>query len=707
MKGGNFLIKSNPTITLIKDLLIDILDGTTRDDILRKITSYFVSRLNLDRCSIYLFDEEGNYLKSEVNYVNGEFVKLDVIFLLDDISIVVNCFKESKTIVVENAETHPITSKELVRKFGDKTLFAVPILFRNTRLGVAVLGWTGEFHSVTPDELDKAREIAEFLGIIISVHTIMEREKVNRRRAVEFQHIIDELYRMSEIIQRVSISERLREILLKAKNAIGFDRINVFVSSPDGRWLECIASTEQDVIVDPIKIPLDGRGGGLSKSFLKRTDVYFNGIGNLPRELRIKEPYSKIEAIRSRNFIITPIIIGKETIGVIGADNKFSKRPIGPDSIEILKIFASYIAYTIENYKLFEKILEEKKEWSETFDAIEDPIFIADAEYKILRANAAFIRKAGLSKEDVLLKRCYDVFCKRGSPLDECPLTVFLRDQGRRRSEFELDMDERSYVVSVFPVIGKQGIAEKFIHVARDITDYKKLREELFHAEKMASMGRLLSSISHEINNPLTSIIGFTYILSKDEEDESRRAFLEVIKKEAERAAKICKDLLLMGRKEREEKTSGNVNDLLGEIVKLRTYHWGINNITVHCDLDASIPDTVADFHRLRQAFFNIILNAEDAIKEHKKRGNIRIKTRHDPLNGKINIEISDDGCGIPASLLSKIFEPFFTTKDVGKGTGLGLSLSHYIIKQHGGDIHVTSQPGEGSTFFITLPLQK
>ncbi len=707
MKGRNSLTESNTTLTLARNLLLDILDGVSREDILRKIASYFVSRLNLDRCCIFLFDEEGNYLKSEVNYVNGEFVKLDIIFLLDDTSLVVNCFKEGKTIVAENAETHPITSKELVQKFGDKTLFAVPVLVRDKRIGVAILGWTDELHSVSADELAQAKEISELLGIVLSLHIIMERERVNRRRAVEFQRIIDELYRMSEIIQRVSISERLREILLKAKNAIGFDRINVFVSSPDGRWLECIASTEQDVIVDPIKIPLDERGGGLSQSFLKSMDVYFNGIGNLPHELRIKKPYSEIGAIRSRNFIITPIIMGKETIGVIGADNKFSKRPIGPDSIEILKIFASYVAYTIENYRLFEKTLEEKREWSETFDAIEDPIFIVDAEYRILKANTAFIRKTGLSKEDALLKRCYNVFCKRESPLDNCPLTLFLKDQGRRRSEFELDMDERSYVVSIFPIIGKQGIAERFIHVAKDITDYKKLREELFHAEKMASMGRLLSSISHEINNPLTSIIGFAYILTKDEEDESRRAFLEVIKKEAERAAKICKDLLLMGRKEREEKTRGNINDILGEIVKLRTYHWGINNITVHCDLDTSVTDTIADFHRLRQAFFNIILNAEDAIKEHKKSGNIRIKTRHDPLNGKINIEISDDGCGIPAPLLSKIFEPFFTTKDVGKGTGLGLSLSHYIIKQHGGDIHVTSQPGEGSTFFITLPLQK
>jgi len=209
--------------------------------------------------------------------------------------------------------------------------------------------------------------------------------------------------------------------------------------------------------------------------------------------------------------------------------------------------------------------------------------------------------------------------------------------------------------------------------------------------------------ISHELNNPLTSVIGFSQLLMEKEIDEETKSDLTIIYDEAQRAARIVKDLLTFARKHLPVKQPNQINRIIEDVLKLRTYEQKVNNIEVIQRLDAELPEIMVDFFQMQQVFINIIINAEYFMIEAHKQGKLTITTERKDNN--IRISIADDGPGILPENLKKLFNPFFTTKEVGKGTGLGLSICHGIVTEHGGKIYVESEPGKGATFVIELPI--
>ena len=227
----------------------------------------------------------------------------------------------------------------------------------------------------------------------------------------------------------------------------------------------------------------------------------------------------------------------------------------------------------------------------------------------------------------------------------------------------------------------------------------------LLHSEKMALMGQVVAGIAHELNNPLTIVIGNIQLMMTRELNEKNVQSLTRIKDGAERASKIVKNLLTFARQEKPERKPTDVNLVLKKTLELRAYELKVSNIEVSTDLSPDLRDTMADPHQLQQVFLNLIVNAEQAMIEAHGKGLLRLSTRSEP--GKILIFISDDGPGIPRENLQRIFEPFFTTKPVGKGTGLGLSICQAIIGEHGGRIDVESTVGRGTTFIIELPVQR
>ncbi len=257
------------------------------------------------------------------------------------------------------------------------------------------------------------------------------------------------------------------------------------------------------------------------------------------------------------------------------------------------------------------------------------------------------------------------------------------------------------------------GKVEKVIVVSRDITGAKDTAEkqkalemQLFQADKLNSLGKTISGVAHELNNPLTGIMGFCQLLLRDEaiqENSRHREDIETIFREAERCQKIVRNLTTFARKHKPEKTFIGLNGLIEDSLRLQGHQLNLHNIAVSKELAPDLPKTMADFHQLQQVLMNLIGNAQDAMGQQSREKHIAIKTRK--IGGFIRIEISDSGPGVPEECIENIFEPFFTTKEPGKGTGLGLSISFGIIAGHGGRIWAENLPGGGARFSIELPI--
>ena len=259
------------------------------------------------------------------------------------------------------------------------------------------------------------------------------------------------------------------------------------------------------------------------------------------------------------------------------------------------------------------------------------------------------------------------------------------------------------FSVNLSPINGEDGRVSSIVVVMTDVTDSAMLRAKLVHAEKMAAVGQLVSGVAHEVNNPLTAILGFTDLLMENPElPESARRDLKVILQEAQRTKRIVQNLLSFARQMPPQRQPVQINSILQRTVHLRSYDFMSHGIQVVERLDESLPTVVGDSHQLQQVFLNILNNAYDAVRESTRAARIEVMSAH--AGAFIEISFRDNGIGIADA--ERIFDPFFTTKDVGKGTGLGLSICYGIVREHGGEIicHNNSD-SEGATFMVRLPI--
>jgi len=238
----------------------------------------------------------------------------------------------------------------------------------------------------------------------------------------------------------------------------------------------------------------------------------------------------------------------------------------------------------------------------------------------------------------------------------------------------------------------------------RDISERKKMEEQLIVTDRLASIGELASGIAHELNNPLTGIIGFSELLLNKDIPEDVREDLQVINREAKRTSQVVKNLLTFARKHETTKQLVDINQAIKSVLDLRAYEQKVHNIAIVTNFDPELPEITADIFRLQQVFVNIIINAEYFMVQSHGRGTITITTK--VKGNTILASFANDGPGIKKEHLRHLFDPFFTTKEVGKGTGLGLSICHGIVTEHGGQIHAESEPSKGATFIVELPIK-
>jgi PAS domain S-box-containing protein len=263
--------------------------------------------------------------------------------------------------------------------------------------------------------------------------------------------------------------------------------------------------------------------------------------------------------------------------------------------------------------------------------------------------------------------------------------------------------------------IGSYESGRKDLHVeavVRDVSERKKRddqsrdgRYQMLQAEKMAALGQTISGVAHELNNPLATILSWSERLAERNVDEKTRQGLEVILGEAERAARIVRNLLTFARKRQTTRAMVDLNQVVRETLALRAYEQKVSNISVVEALATGLPEVFADGHQIKQVLLNLIINAEQACLGANGRGTIVVRTMLDADRGSAVLEVNDDGPGIPEDRQGKVFDPFFTTKEVGQGTGLGLTVAYAIAREHGGRIWLESRKGQGASFFVELPI--
>jgi PAS domain S-box-containing protein len=360
----------------------------------------------------------------------------------------------------------------------------------------------------------------------------------------------------------------------------------------------------------------------------------------------------------------------------------------------------------VTEQKTFQSQLQRERDFNQKIlNTTQSMILVLDTAGLISYANRRCY-EAGYQEDELIGHRLVDWV--EASHREDFDAALGTTANGQQVENLELrvrrsDGSMGHFSISLSPMRDEQKAVNSVVVVMTDITDAALLQAKLAHSEKMATIGRLVSGVAHEVNNPLAAILGFTDLLLENPEvPVSARDDLQIILQETQRTKDIVQDLLSFARQRPVQRELVQVNNVLRQTIKLRSYDFASHGVEVLEDFEEALAPALGDSQQLQQVFLNILNNAYDAVQEAGQRGRIKIHTRR--RIDMIEVAISDNGTGIADT--QRIFDPFYTTKQVGKGTGLGLSICYGIVRAHGGEIQCWSTEEEpGSTFVVRIPV--
>ncbi len=369
------------------------------------------------------------------------------------------------------------------------------------------------------------------------------------------------------------------------------------------------------------------------------------------------------------------------------------------ECIVVIRDITDRIRHHIETERLLEKVKIAENELNNIFDSISDLVFTADNNFEIKKANKAVFELLGKPEKEIIGKKCYKVFNGINSTNKICSHTKDSQNKRVSISEIENFFHKNSdtYVLSNSPLLDPAGNVTGTVHIAKNISEIKKLREQLAKTERVAALGEMAAGVAHAIRNPLVSIGGFTKRLEK-KLDPPLKEYAKIISDEVNRLEVILTEILGFVREKKMSRDTIDISALLHSSVHImqQSLH---KSIIIEEDLSKENLEISGDPSRLMDAFFNLLKNAEQSI---DKSGTIRVKTSKS--NGRAIIEIEDSGKGMDEDIKKHIYNPFYTTKT--SGTGLGLAITQKALEEHKGTIEVDSKAGVGTRFKISLPLK-
>jgi hypothetical protein len=399
-----------------------------------------------------------------------------------------------------------------------------------------------------------------------------------------------------------------------------------------------------------------------------------------------------------------------ELIAVIGVGRKEGLDPLNSEEVDLLQTLAAQAASAFLNGRLYQDLKDKARElqglteYNENIlESMDSGILVLDLEGKVMRWNRAMEALYGKRREEALGRPLDEVFPE--AFLDALRGSLVLDEHEEIANIYKLHLPTalgQGLMVNVSVAPFQVGSGERLgtILILEDVTARVRLEEQLQHSDKMASIGLLAAGVAHEVNTPLTGISSYTQMLrAQTGADDPRSPLLEKIEKQTFRAAKIINHLLNFSRSGSAEFESIDVNKILGDVLSLLEHQLDRSRIVVRRELSIDLPLVRGNGNRLQQVFFNLILNARDAM---PSGGWLSLSTEAD--GDTVIVEVKDTGHGIRREDIKRIYDPFFTTKGTSRGTGLGLSVSYGIVQEHGGAIFVDSTPGTGTTFQVALP---
>jgi len=547
-------------------------------------------------------------------------------------------------------------------------------------------------------------------------------------------HKLGTVHVLKDITDRKRAEEKYRTLVSNVQEG-------VFISTPQGRFLDfndalmrMVGYENRDELM-AVDISKDLYINLADRERLKKLLQEHNAVADFEFEMRRKD--GEVRTAMESSIAVrdaTGNVTAYQGFVLDITERKRAEQEIRRRNRELMVL--NSIAQTLsESLDLPDSLHRTLRQLVELFSLDVSSVYLFESEGKVMRRVAAVGQQSEFARHfppvkvqaELLphIKALHATFL----PVQALPLPIIFREESRKEGL------ESTYVVILWSkeraigglVVGSRTVREfspadvnLLIAVGSQIASaiersllyeetrqaYENLRhtqEQLLHSEKMAAVGQLISGVAHELNNPLTAILGYSQLLSASGQmGPQGLEYSDKLYKQAQRTHRIVQNLLSFSRQHKPERVPVQLNQALEDTLALRDYDLRMSNIRVHLDLADDLPMTAADPHQLQQVFLNVVNNAVDAILEHSADGDLWVRTgkREEGLF----VEFTDSGPGVKDS--SRVFDPFYTTKPVGKGTGLGLSICYGIVTEHGGTIRVKNVPPRGASFTIELPFQ-
>lgn len=601
-----------------------------------------------------------------------------------------------------------------LNKLGLRSTIIVPLFVKNKNIGTLNLGSTlaGAY-----DLEDAAflQQVANQMAVFMESARLYAEEK---RLKLEWQKsyktsrtLMDEMLKRNtqlEIINQIaksitvemSFGDMLESIAEKLQRIVSYDLLSFCLLEASGLIIKNSLPKKQEILAEGTVLdPVNSAPAQAIKNklYFIRPDIKNDVLSFEEDEDLLKLGIS--------SGIMVPLLVKNR---VIGALNLGSKRlfAYSQEHGEFLQHVADHLAISIENSRLYAEESEIKAEWEETFRAVTDMIYLIDPNYRLLKFNDAVTEYGRKLGHDIQVgETCYKYFGAAGEEqCSECPAQVVFRD-GKTLMNRRQFKDGTVWEVYFYPSLNNQGKVNKVISLIKDVTKRAQLEAQLVQSAKLAAIGEIAAGIAHELNSPLTAIIGNSLLLEEEMNTlpSDHRELLESIKNCGLRCKTIINSLRDFARQDKYELSRININDIVSSALNLVVYQIEKNRISISSELAPDVRPVLGSRQHLEQLLINLILNARDAVENSLER-RIHITTGNDLQNHTVYVSVTDTGCGMDQNEIEKIFNPFFTTKEVSKGTGLGLSISKRIAEEHNGRIEVVSHAAAGSTFTLVIP---
>lgn len=514
------------------------------------------------------------------------------------------------------------------------------------------------------------------------------------KKIAELRRRLDEFYETS-ITVKGSTTEILNELLKKVANILHGKFILVEYRQGDEFVFKASYNLPEELREagrEPISSSICGRVLASGKPLI---------INNLS-EVDPWRNYVPVHKYNLKAYFGVPLLShdGK-TIGTLCMfDDR--ERDFSEEDVKVFILFAQKASAEIEREELLNRLRESEQRYRSFFEHASEGILVVDSEDgSLLEANRRFREISAYSKAHLADMKIQDL----RPDDDEGPFDSFvsgLFNNCENFTDIPIRSGEGVFYVDITASTLILGGRNVFQCLIRDVTDEKKVLQQMINSERLASLGELAAAVAHEVNNPMQTVLAYTHLLLEDMElDDEKKEWLQMMAGEASRVKKIVQSLLEFARRREPEFAELDVNEVVESVMTLIENQARTHKVEIRREVQAGLPLVTGDASQLQQVFMNVAINAIEAMTEG---GTLTVSTL--ATDGEsVEIAFSDTGCGMAEEDAPRIFEPFFSTKE--KGTGLGLSVSHGIVSSHGGDIRAESTPGKGTRITVVLPARK